>query len=420
MTTVQDDTKTDDASEQAIPGGFQARINWRVVGSAAPVFPGFEVDVCQRVPDAERPDAVWHRERARAMLKAHPEIRDLFGHHAGTAFWCILMAGLQVGLAASCAHWPWWGMLGLAFVLGGAINITLFQLAHECDHCLVFKKSFWNRYLFTLTSLPMFLSAHHTWWVEHIVHHNDLGATKDFITRRRSFFLLTRYTPPLFVPYSLFMLVCQVFRSAAGLVLYVFTSLLRGRLDPTPLTVSVLADEHLVSGYQKQRITRWAVVYPLMNFSMCGGLMVYGYSVAGWYGMVMPIVYLLVSQAFMTGWMNPYCLGWVLGISHFHGTRRYQPTASNYARFINLITFNAGLHVEHHDLMGIPWFRLWRLREVAPEFYDELDTIKSYTWLGLHFVFGSRETYEKNFNNEAHRNLERFAKGKSAPAETAV
>ncbi len=57
----------------------------------------------------------------------------------------------------------------------------------------------------------------------------------------------------------------------------------------------------------------------------------------------MPIVYLLVSQAFMTGWMHPFCQGWVLGTSHFHGTRRYQLSGSNYARFTNLITFNAGL-----------------------------------------------------------------------------
>src|SRR5690606_10068179 len=109
-----------------------------------------------------------------------------------------------------------------------------------------------------------------------------------------------------------------------------------------------------------------------------------------------------------------------LGISHFHGTRKYQPTASNYGKLINLITFNAGLHVEHHDIMGIPWFRLPKLRQIAPEFYDDLDTIDSYTALGLHFVFGSRKDYEANFNSEAHRNLQRFtsgSKGEKAAAE---
>ena len=95
------------------------------------------------------------------------------------------------------------------------------------------------------------------------------------------------------------------------------------------------------------------------------------------------MVYLLASQAFFTGFLHPYCLGWVLGISHFHGARHYQPTASHYGWLVNLLSFNAGLHVEHHDLMTIPWRRLPKLRQIAPEFYDNLETIPSYTWLAL-------------------------------------
>lgn len=132
------------------------------------------------------------------------------------------------------------------------------------------KSRFWNRYLFMLTSLPMFLSGHHTWWIEHIVHHKDMSAKKDFITRRRSFFLVTRKTSPLFVPYALFMLIMQVLRSAVGLTLYVFT-----------------------------------------------------------------------------------CLP--------------------------------------------------ALRRMAPEFYDNLEPIRSYTLLGLRFVFAGQETLEDNFNTETHR-----------------
>jgi sphingolipid 4-desaturase/C4-monooxygenase len=388
------------SSQTVLPGGFKPRMNWRMLGTAAPVFPGFEVDICDRVADDEKPDAVWHRERAKDMIRAHPEIKDLFGQCAWTAVWCLLVAGIQVGLAAAMSLFPWWVTVVTAYCVGALINITLFQLAHECDHCLVFKSRFWNRYLFMVTSLPMFLSGHHTWWIEHIVHHNDMSAKKDFITRRRSFFLVTRKTSPLFVPYSLFMLIMQVLRSAVGLVLYVFTSLLRGRLEPNCLTLTVLADEHLVSGYEKERIAKW-VVYPLCSFLLYGVL----FAIGGW----KPLLYLLLSQLFFTGFLHPYCLGWVLGISHFHGRRNYQPTASHYGRLINWTTFNAGLHVEHHDIMGIPWFRLPALRRIASEFYDNLEPIRSYTWLGLRFVFAGRESFEDNFNTETHRNAQRFA-----------
>lgn len=367
----------------------------RVLGSAAPVFPGFEIDILDRVPDHEREDAVWHRERAKAMVKAHPEIKELFGHDPSTAIWCVAAAGAQIALALAVSHGPWWLMLLVAYFVGTSINIMLFQLGHECVHGLVFKRPFWNRVMFTITTLPMFLSSHHTWWAEHLVHHTDMGAKKDFISRRRTFFLATRASSPLFFPYALYMLITQVIRSALGLVMYAFGSLLRGRIKPSERTLAVLADAHLVSGYHKDGFERWAVWYPLLNLLMCVGLYAYG----GW----LSVIYLLASQAFFTGFLHPYCLGWVLGISHFHGARKYQPTASHYGRFINLVSFNAGLHVEHHDLMTIPWRRLPKLRQIAAEFYDDLETIPSYTWLALQFVFSGPQFFEQNFNHEAHR-----------------
>ena len=381
-------------------GGFEPTFSWRLIGSAAPVWPGFDVDVLQRVPDEEREDAVWHRERAKAILKAHPEVKELFGREPSTAVWCLLAAGSQVGLAVACGYLPWWAMLAAAWAVGSSINIMLFQLGHECVHGLVFRRPAWNRWLFTLTTLPMFLSAHHTWWLEHLVHHNDMGARKDFITRRRSFFLLTRRHSPLVVPFSLLMLVTQVFRSTIGLGMYLCGSLLRLRTRPGRRTLAVLADKHLVSGYEKEGFTGWAIVYPVLNLALCGLL----FFVAGWKA----VAYLLASQAFFTGFLHPYCLGWVLGISHFHGARSYQPTASHYGWLGNLLTFNAGLHVEHHDLMRIPWRRLPELRQLAPEFYNHLEPIRSYTWLGLQFVFAGPEFFEARFNHEAHRNAPRF------------
>lgn len=367
----------------------QPKYRWAMIGTAAPVFPGFEVDILDRVPDRDKPDAVWHRERARAIVRKYPEVKKLFGNYPPTAFFCVAVAGLQLALAAACGFGPWWLMILVAYLIGTPLNISLFQLAHECDHGLVFKKNSWNRYLFTITSLPMFLWGHHTWWVEHLVHHNDMGAKKDFITRRRSFFLLTRSKSPLFLPFSLLMIITQALRSTFGLVVYVVTSLLRGRLKPTRFTLSVLADEHLVSGYEKEGFPRWAVMYPLMSLLMTVTLFVF----CGWQA----VAYLVLCAMFFTGFLHPFGLGAVLGISHFHTCRQYQPTASHYGRLLNLVTFNAGLHTEHHDIMGIPWFRLWKLRKLAPEFYDDLETIRSYTMLGLYFVFTPRKWFEKNF-----------------------
>jgi sphingolipid delta-4 desaturase len=396
------------------PRRFRPRFHLRVLGSAAPVFPGFEVDILDRVPDDEKPEAVWHRDRARAILRAHPEVRKLFGHSPASAIFCLLCSGAQLALAATSAHAPLWAVIALAWVFGSMLNVCLFQLAHECNHNLIFKKTFANRVMFTITSLPMFLSGHHTWWAEHLTHHSDMGAKKDFITRRRTFFLTSRILSPMFFPYSLLMIVTQIFRSLIGLTFYISTDLIRGRLKPSDRTLAILADQHLISGYHRDGIEPWAVIYPVLNFTMCGLLFWCGFASSGlagvaavWAGLK-PLVYLMAAQAFMTGFLHPLMLGIVLGISHFHGTRRYQPSASNYGRVINWLTFNAGLHVEHHDIAGIPWHRLWKLRCTAREFYDDLETIPSYTLLGLKFVFCSPTTFSAEFDNETQRNIRRF------------
>src|SRR6266480_1743529 len=102
------------AAPKKAPRRFRPRFHIRVLGSASPVFPGFEVDILDRVPDDEKPEAVWHRDRARAILRAHPEVKSLFGHTPGTALFCLLVAGLQVTLAAISAQAPWWAVIALA------------------------------------------------------------------------------------------------------------------------------------------------------------------------------------------------------------------------------------------------------------------------------------------------------------------
>lgn len=343
---------TEASSEQTepwVPGGFRLTFHWRVFGTPAPVFPGFEVDISDHVPAGEKPDAVWHRDRARGMLRDHPEIRDLCTRSSTTAIWCVLFAASQVALALAVTRQPLWVVILCAYVIGSWINICLFNLAHECNHCLVFGNKKWDRWLFTLTTLPMFLPGHHTWWVEHHVHHNDLGAKKDFVKRRRSILLamkdllfgmpvprrfrcfVTWITTPLCWPISLFMLITQVVRAIVGLVVYVVTALIKFQLKPSDAALAVLADEHLISGYDRYRIRGWAVVYPVLALGLLVAVFLFG----GWQG----VVYLLLSQLFMTGFLHPLCFGLILSNSHFHGHRAYQPSSSYYG-WLNRISFS--------------------------------------------------------------------------------
>ena len=82
--------------------------------------------------------------------------------------------------------------------------------------------------------------------------------------------------------------------------------------------------------------------------------------------------------------------------------REKQSKASDLKRVSSLLS------VEHHDIAGIPWHRLWKLRTIAYEFYDDLEVIPSYLMLGLKFIFCSPTTFAEEFDNETQRNIRRF------------
>lgn len=360
------------------PSRSHAASRWRLLGPPAPVFAGFGDDVSLPVADASRPDAVWHRERAAKLLAAHPEARALVGRNPSTALWCLAFFCLQVALAASVASRPLWIVALVAYTIGAWADINLFMLAHECNHGLVLAGRRANRWLFTFTSLPLFLSAHHAWWLEHPVHHEDMGATVDFIRRRRAFFEMTRRASPLFVPYALVMLLAQFVRSALGLVAW-GADLLGGNLSPRDRTLAILADAHLVTAYRERGIAGWAILHAALALSLVAGLgLALGWSAPA---------YLLLSQLFMTGFLHPLLFGMVLSNSHVGDGEGYQPSSSYYG-WLNRITFNFGYHTEHHDLASVPWNRLPELRRAAPELYDGLHETRSYLALAWRFLRG--------------------------------
>lgn len=61
------------------------------------------------------------------------------------------------------------------------------------------------------------------------------------------------------------------------------------------------------------------------------------------------------------------------------------PETFSYYGPLNILTYNVGLHNEHHDFPAVPWTRLWKLREIASEFYDELPQHRS--WVGVIWCF---------------------------------
>ena len=61
------------------------------------------------------------------------------------------------------------------------------------------------------------------------------------------------------------------------------------------------------------------------------------------------------------------------------------PETFSYYGILNLVTYNVGLHNEHHDFPAVPWSRLWELHRIANEFYVDLPGHKS--WVNVIWRF---------------------------------
>ena len=104
----------------------------------------------------------------------------------------------------------------------------------------------------------------------------------------------------------------------------------------------------------------------------------------------------LIMSSFLAGSLHP-CAGHFIAEHYvFEKPTNVAKNSSNpipvpetfsYYGPLNILTYNVGLHNEHHDFPAIPWTRLPVLHEKAKEFYADLPHHKSWTWVIWHFIW---------------------------------
>ena len=110
------------------------------------------------------------------------------------------------------------------------------------------------------------------------------------------------------------------------------------------------------------------------------------------------LVYLIMSS-FLAGSLHP-CAGHFIAEHYVFDrsattasgkgptdTSTPVPETFSYYGPLNLLTYNVGLHNEHHDFPAVPWTRLPALHEIAKEFYADLPHHKSWTWVIWQFIW---------------------------------
>jgi len=230
----------------------------------------------------------------------------------------------------------------LAWIIGGSLNHFLSLSIHEITHNLAFEKPFHNR-LFSIfvPNLPLVFPSTITFQKYHMEHHLYQGIDgidmdiPSIIEGKVIQGTILKFIWVILQPYF-----------------YLFRPLLLRPKSP---------------GY-------WECLNWIVQIS-------FNVTFAYFFG-VKSLLFLMGSTLLGLG-LHPLS-------GHFISEHYvFKPPYETYSYYgpLNFLTLNVGYHNEHHDFPRIPGSRLPRVREIAPEFYDNLPQCTSWSMVIWNYIF---------------------------------
>ncbi|KAF6817976.1 fatty acid desaturase [Colletotrichum sojae] len=299
-----------------------------------------------------------HRTRRLAIIKAHPEVTKLCGPEPLTKYVVAGVVAMQVFWAwylrdASFWSWKFW-IIG--YVFGATANQNLFLAIHEISHNLAFRSPKANRLFAIFANLPIGVPYSASFRVSlnenaniyqpyHLTHHKSLGVDgldTDLPTALEVVFFDSILGKAFFCTFQIF------FYAIRPMTVYAI-----------PLTKLHYLNIAVQLAFDYALYALWggnAVLYFLLSSFLAGSLHpLAGHFIAEHY------VYETVPAA-----------------ARDPGNGIPVPETFSYYGPLNFLTYNVGLHNEHHDFPAVPWTKLPVLREIAKEFYEDLPYHRSW------------------------------------------
>jgi sphingolipid delta-4 desaturase len=292
-----------------------------------------------------------HAARRVKILKAHPEVKKLFGPEPLTKYVVAATVALQVGVAAATRRWGWPAWLAAVYVVGATANHSLFLAIHELAHGGGAKTIVGNRLLGFLANGPIGIAYSITFKPYHMAHHRNQGVdgVDTDVPSRLEAWLITSTATGYWD---------HAFRKALFMFNQIFAYALRPMFtkpDLVPVDGWIVANWAFVLAFD-------ALVVALLGRTA--------------------MLYLLLST-FLAGSIHPTAGHF---ISEHYVMDGVAETYSYYGP-LNYLTYNVGYHNEHHDFPSVPWSRLPLVTKLAPEFYDDLPRCDSWPGAILRYIF---------------------------------
>jgi sphingolipid delta-4 desaturase len=285
-----------------------------------------------------------HVMRAKMIMKAHPEVKQLMGRNPYTFLVILAAVGFQLAMAWLLRDQSWWWILGLSWLLGAVASHTLFVTVHEATHNLLFKKREWNLIAGMVANIPTIFPTSVSFARYHLHHHRFQG-TPEFDADLPSYWE-ARLVGNSFIGKVLWLLFypfIQVFRTFR------------------------IKEVHLFD--------KWLMLNIVVQIAVVTAIWMFLGPKA--------IVYLFLSFMFSLG-LHPLGARWIQ--EHYLTTDTDQETFSYYG-LMNIPNLYVGYHNEHHDFPAVPWNNLPKLKSTADEYYRDLAHHTSYTRLFVRFLF---------------------------------
>lgn len=283
---------------------------------------------------------LFHSARRKKIIKAHPEIKKLYGREWNTFPIVLLLVFFYFCLSVWVTRKSIFHFFFFGYFFGGTFIHSLQLAAHELSHNLCFESATANKLLAIFSNLPSGIPSAITFQRYHIEHHNY--HTVDEIDTDIPTFKEGR-----------------IFRTKLFKIIWVF--LLPLFYSIRPLFV------------RPKRPRKWEVV----NFIIilfCDSL----------------VVWLLGVKALLFSlYCTVICMGLHPAAGHFIAEHfEFVLGVETYSYYgpMNYLNFNVGYHNEHHDFPMIPWSRLPEVNRIAREFYVDLPCYSSYLKVFYYYI----------------------------------